>query len=647
MADKQISVRIKSDGGAQLRSDFKAIGQDAQTAFAQVEKGAGAGRAGLLNVGYQVQDFAVQVAGGTSASRALAQQLPQLLSGFGLFGVLAGTAAAVLVPLIGYLIGGAEKSKTMTDRMKDLSSSTRDYEAAAGAAAVSIEELRKKYGGMADIVDRALQSTRDLRAEEARQAMSGVAKGTGFDVDGTKVLAREAILKRVQAAEQEYSAAVTVGDINRAQAAVQMMPALMAQLAPLASIRESVEALTSKYKITGEQVANLAIATQALNNANGGQAQADAAEQLRQKLVEVFGSAEKANAATGGLVDMLNEAVISAGNIAKIDIAGPIAAGAAAASKLVTYLDAAVTRSGQIEAMGRAYAVANAPGASVRGLDDERGSQSGARRDAAINNTARILETGFYKPKSGGTGGGGVDKGVAEAARIYDSTRTAAEKYRIELAKIDELHRGGYLDADTYGRAVDKLGEQFDKTSDMGKKAAGAIRSAFDGLFDDPAAALKNLGKQLAQMAIYQTLAKGLPNIFGSGGYLPLLASAKGNVFDGGQHLQAFAAGGIVSRATTFPMKNGTGLMGEAGPEAIMPLTRIGGRLGVAASGGGGSAPIIQIVNTTGQPARTEQSKGPDGRSVVRVVVGEEIARGRLDKPMSARFGSRPKGVLR
>jgi len=46
-----------------------------------------------------------------------------------------------------------------------------------------------------------------------------------------------------------------------------------------------------------------------------------------------------------------------------------------------------------------------------------------------------------------------------------------------------------------------------------------------------------------------------------------------------------------VGGPTMFPMNGGkTGLMGEAGPEAIMPLKRgANGKLGVEASGGGAS----------------------------------------------------------
>ncbi|MDX1489201.1 MAG: hypothetical protein R3268_13410, partial [Acidiferrobacterales bacterium] len=55
---------------------------------------------GIQNAAFQVGDFAVQVGGGVDASRALAQQLPQLLGGLGVFGAVAGAAVAVVVPLV-------------------------------------------------------------------------------------------------------------------------------------------------------------------------------------------------------------------------------------------------------------------------------------------------------------------------------------------------------------------------------------------------------------------------------------------------------------------------------------------------------------------------------------------------------------------
>ena len=56
-----------------------------------------------------------------------------------------------------------------------------------------------------------------------------------------------------------------------------------------------------------------------------------------------------------------------------------------------------------------------------------------------------------------------------------------------------------------------------------------------------------------------------------------------------------FANGGVVTGPVSFPMRGGMGLMGEAGPEAIMPLTRgADGKLGVRSSGG---QPITVVMN--------------------------------------------------
>jgi hypothetical protein len=82
-------------------------------------------------------------------------------------------------------------------------------------------------------------------------------------------------------------------------------------------------------------------------------------------------------------------------------------------------------------------------------------------------------------------------------------------------------------------------------------------------------------------------------NVFQGGNVVPF---AKGGVFDGGNVIP-FAQGDIFDKPVTFPMRDGrTGLMAEAGPEAIMPLTRgPDGKLGVRASGSGGSGMGITI----------------------------------------------------
>ena len=77
-----------------------------------------------------------------------------------------------------------------------------------------------------------------------------------------------------------------------------------------------------------------------------------------------------------------------------------------------------------------------------------------------------------------------------------------------------------------------------------------------------------------------------------------VLPFADGGAFAQGR-VMPFAKGGIFTNPTTFPMRGGVGLMGEAGPEAIMPLSRgADGRLGVRASGSSQPAQIVMNIST-------------------------------------------------
>jgi phage-related minor tail protein len=94
------------------------------------------------------------------------------------------------------------------------------------------------------------------------------------------------------------------------------------------------------------------------------------------------------------------------------------------------------------------------------------------------------------------------------------------------------------------------------------------------------------------------------------GGLLSGVFNANGNVFRSGR-VAAYAKGGVVTGPTTFPMRGGMGLMGEAGPEAILPLSRgPDGKLGVMARGGGGSQVIVQqTINISAGVAQTVRAE--------------------------------------
>lgn len=125
-----------------------------------------------------------------------------------------------------------------------------------------------------------------------------------------------------------------------------------------------------------------------------------------------------------------------------------------------------------------------------------------------------------------------------------------------------------------------------------------------------------------------------------------LLPYAKGGAFAGGNVIP-FASGGVVSRPTLFPMANGRGLMGEAGPEAILPLKRgPDGALGISGSGGGGGTVVVINDMRSGKDskaAETEESMGPDGRKMISVLIRDEVkkgmASGDYDRTFQTSFG--------
>ncbi len=129
----------------------------------------------------------------------------------------------------------------------------------------------------------------------------------------------------------------------------------------------------------------------------------------------------------------------------------------------------------------------------------------------------------------------------------------------------------------------------------------------------------------------------------------PQIPSARGNVFNT-PGLSAYS-GTIVDRPTVFPFARGAGLMGEAGPEAILPLRRNGqGVLGVQAQSGGMTiVQNVKVINNTGSQVSVRQQGGNNGMDMTlildavdagmadRIGAGESMS----GKAMEGRYGLR------
>ena len=204
-------------------------------------------------------------------------------------------------------------------------------------------------------------------------------------------------------------------------------------------------------------------------------------------------------------------------------------------------------------------------------------------------------------------GSGGFGSGLTEA---LGDLRGLSAGFRSDLSEVTAQMRE--MDGETQ-RLARSLGSSLRSALDKAIFGGGKLSDVFKGLARDVA------GKALdaALRPVQSALGGGLASL---GTSLPgLLGFAKGGAFSAG-NVRAFANGGVVSGPTLFPMRSGTGLMGEAGPEAIMPLTRgPDGRLGVAAAGGG-AGPAITVNISTPDVAGFQRSRGQVAAQLARAV---------------------------
>jgi len=180
-------------------------------------------------------------------------------------------------------------------------------------------------------------------------------------------------------------------------------------------------------------------------------------------------------------------------------------------------------------------------------------------------------------------------------------------------------------------------GSLVETTRDLGNLERGfsqGLRAAFDGLVLEGRSLTDVLGG-LAERMVNTAYSAGVNPVTSQfGGMLAdglnsavsgLMPFADGGSFSQGR-VMPFAKGGIVSTPTTFAMRGGTGLMGEAGPEAIMPLARgADGRLGVRGAGGG--AVTVNMNISTPDVQGFQRSRGQIAAQMARVLGRSERLR--------------------
>ncbi|MEQ8292483.1 MAG: hypothetical protein RIA08_09770 [Roseovarius sp.] len=233
--------------------------------------------------------------------------------------------------------------------------------------------------------------------------------------------------------------------------------------------------------------------------------------------------------------------------------------------------------------------------------------------------------------QSGRNVGDAMDYAAKKAELLYEAQQAGVELTPEMIAQIEAL-AAQYVEA---ANGVDVIRERMEEAQDIQEEFRDAARSAFADFITGTASAEEAIGRLISRLADL-ALEAALSGLFSDsgggllGGFVSSIFNAKGNAISGGR-VVPFATGGVVSTPTAFPMAGrNVGVMGESGPEAIMPLTRTAnGKLGVQSDGGPRGEIVLRVEAPEGFNVQQEGRIQGIAVKVMRTGL-EEYDRGQL-----------------
>jgi lambda family phage tail tape measure protein len=576
----------------------------------------------IQNTSFQLSDLIVQMEMGVPASRALGQQLPQMLGGFGPLGAVIGVAVGALLTFAPSVLGAADGAEALTKAMNDLTDAVDAYASASAAAASPTDKLIEQYGAASGKARELLQINQELaklNALDALAASSEALVGAFGDFEGQTgeqliATGEKVEVLRAQMADLQKQAETASGE--QAGMISNSIGSLQVQIDQLAGYRKGIESVKEALGATQEEAITFSAALADLQTALTVDEQVVALAEVKRLMLEITGGTENMTKVQRELT-----AQMIAGALASLDLSD----GTAAAANNIS------------AATSNATALANEMGRAAVNAISMATNATQARREAEI----RLQFQGDPGGQAGamfdlqsGIMQGSQDMGVRmQAATLRAQTVAEAERLAEVTAQLDaqtaqltQTMSGAGSAAAKVDQEVAKLTETFDPFQKVVEGVAGTIESELNSAFASVLDGTKTLGEALLDFAS-NVLAQVAQDLFAQQFSKPIAAgiaeifSAKGNVFNSAG-VTPFANGGVVSGPTIFPFANGIGLMGEAGPEAIMPLARgADGKLGVTAANGN-SAPNVIINNYSGQ----EATASSDSAGNLVVEIGRAIA---------------------
>lgn len=563
---------------------------------------------------------------------ASVETVQELTYTFRQFGVGADDVTEGLAQLSGQAVGALDGSKSLIDIW--------------GKLGITVDQLRDKdpaelFRLLADGVAQAKNPTEALAAASTLLGEDLAGKLIPLLKLGTQGLDQYA--KKARAANQVVGEEGVKAGSRAATALQNLQAALSGTFTQVVAqnsegLADALERATDAVSDPGVQQAVVDISTKAVNFVTH---MATALKLLHQAITDVESiKLPKATSVAEGVLKQIIDDVPGLGQLYK----------SRTGVSLFDQIESVLSGKGHITAESAPGSVQTMPTMNVRASRLPAKPGDGAKTTTPLEVPTlqsmldeslfdRYMTDDFVEPSIPGLGT--VEEAKARAAAITEANMTALERYKIGVTEAQRLFEHGFLNEDQFARQTTALKEQFDSLNpalqefqQMGLAASNAIASGFSeaivegkNLGDTFKSLAGDISQMIVKQMLFNAISRGLSHLPGMGG---TTNSAQGNVFDQ-QGLVPFARGGIVTQPTVFPFARGVGLMGEAGPEAILPLKRIGGDLGVKAVGGGG--PTVNFTQHIDARGADRQSVTDLGRiaqqmpGIVTSVIAQDIAR--------------------
>jgi hypothetical protein len=560
---------------------------------------------GLQQVGYQVGDFAVQLQGGTNAAVAFGQQFSQLAGIFGAGGAIAGAGVAIATAFIAPLLEAKKAAENLETSMESLQNAVSSLNNAVDLQEKSLFELIDTYGVLA------------VNIREAQAAAAEFAAQKAF-LD----------LQESEALTTEFFQKIEAGFTSLKNAQEGIFDPLLEQNAsdPLAIVEKNFSRMAESIGLSKEQAVSLGQAMRDFEEAADLQEKGRSAANLAVELSKIPEPIRLANREFFEAVQKLAETADMSAQAAeatrKISESTP---GSGWMDSAITGVNGLINRI--IEGINKVRILkgeAEGPSFVERyeaGEFPGTPNVSGFRSAEYFNLLDKqAMDAGKSRGTRGG-GGGGRGGGKSPADVAQENLEKLREQLKVEQALIGKSEERKRIikslgveivnqnpqivnGLETQIQQIDEMTQREQQLKSFGETIKNSLGDAFMSIVDGSKSAgdaFKDMArlviKQAFDMLVIQPILDGLFGGGGGGGFLggalSFLGFANGAAFSNGK-VTAFADGGVVNQPTMFPMANGAGLMGEAGPEAVMPLKRgKNGKLGVQVEGGSQQPVVI------------------------------------------------------